>query len=110
MPDVAEPAPVAPAYFTEAIPSAPGKMSALASANAPFVFFNNAPFGGHDEGVLSITLTAGRLIATQADGTGGAPDFVAVAHLRGSIPAMKRLRQMIDDLVLHAETPEGVRN
>ena len=97
-------------YFTETIPSAPGHISALASANAPFLFFNDAPFAGHEDGVCSVTLTASRLVATMQNGKGASADLAVVAHLRCSFPALKRLRKMIDDLVLHAETPEGVRN
>lgn len=97
-------------HFTETLPSAPGAISGIASANAPVIYFEGAPFASVAEGVGRVTLTALREIAPSADGRGVAQDYLVVAHLRGSVPALKRLRKMIDDVLLHAETPEGVPN
>ncbi len=94
----------------EAIPSVQGGISAIASANAPFVYFDNAPFYGILNGIAQITLEANRLFG--ADATGHAIyDRVVVAHIRCNIQAIKGLRGALDGVLLMAEpAPEGPTN
>ena len=62
-----KPAPPAP-VVTENIPSTGGQISAIASANAPFIYFDGASFFGLLHGIGQITLDANRLIAVGPDG------------------------------------------
>ena len=52
-----------PPQPVEAIPSVEDGISALASASAPLVYFDSAPFFGQEEGIGMVTLTAMRPIA-----------------------------------------------
>ena len=61
MPD--KPAVTAP-VVTENIPASAGQISAIASANAPFVYFDSASPFGLLNGIAQVTLEANRLIAT----------------------------------------------
>ncbi len=101
---------IAAPQFTETVPSIPGGISGIASATAPFLFFEQVPFANHHEGVGSVTLTASRQIGMMQGGTRVATDFVVVGHLRGSLPALARLRDTINNILLHAATPEDTRN
>jgi hypothetical protein len=80
----------------ESPPDAPDAAAALAAANgpAPFIFASIASCWGHSDGVAEITLMARRLLNGPEGST--RPDFVAVAHLRMSLPAMLQLRDVID--------------
>jgi hypothetical protein len=94
----------------ETIPSVQGGISAIGSANAPFIYFENVPFYGFINGVGQITLEAGRLFGADASGN-VIFDRVVVAHLRGNIPAMRSLRAALDGILLMAEPkPEGPAN
>lgn len=96
MPD--KPAVTAP-VITENIPANAGQISAIASANAPFIYFENAGPIGLLNGIGQFTLEANRLMA------------VVVAHLRGNLPALRSSRTAIDNILLMAEpTPEGPAN
>jgi hypothetical protein len=107
MPD--EPA-VHPPIRTENIPNTSGQISAIASANAPFIYFENAPFFGLLNGVGQISLSAGRPMVVTAEGP-IAGDIVLVAHLRGNLPAIRALRGALDGILLMAEPkPEGPAN
>jgi len=79
--------------FTEAIPSVAGAISALASANAPFIYFDGAPNYAFANGIVSVTLEA--LRHTPA-GDNILVDRVSVAHLRMSAPAAIALRHALD--------------
>jgi hypothetical protein len=57
----------APPVLTEFIPSRAGAVSGIASANAPFVYFENAAFYGLLNGVGQVTLDAQRLNASVVD-------------------------------------------
>lgn len=106
MPD--KPAVTAP-VVTENIPANVGQISAIASANAPFIYFENAGPIGLLNGIGQITLEANRLMAA-SDGR-AAMDRVVVAHLRSNLPALMSLRTAIDNILLMAEpTPEGPAN
>ena len=90
----------------EIIPSVEGGISAIASAHAPFLYFEEARAFGHLNGIIRITLEAARILAT---GTGEiAFDRVVVAHLRMNIPAALSLKAAIDGaLLLAAPTPQA---
>jgi hypothetical protein len=104
-----KPAVTAP-VVTENIPANAGQISAIASANAPFIYFESVPFFGLFNGIAQITLEASRMIATAPDGR-AAVDRVVVAHLRSNLPALRSLRTAIDAILLMAEpTPEGPAN
>jgi hypothetical protein len=100
----------APVQIAEIIPSVAGDVSAIGSANAPFIYFDGAPTFGFNEGIGNITLEALRNIHA-----GGklVSDKVIVAHLRMSLPAMLRLKSAIEGALLLAqpvENPEGKSN
>jgi hypothetical protein len=96
--------------ITENIPANAGQISAIASANAPFIYFEDASFWGLLNGIGQITLETSRMIASAPDG-GAAVDRVVVAHLRSNLPALRSLRAAIDGILLMAEpTPEGFAN
>ena len=79
----------------EHLPSVENQISALASANAPVVFFDAAAAYAHMEGVGSITLTCLRTLSV--DGAARS-DHIVTAHLRASLPALARLRAAIDSI------------
>lgn len=86
---------VKPSTVTEIIPSMVGRTSALASANAPFIFFDVATSFGVNGGVAAITVEAIRhLIGPD----GPTRDLVVTAHLRMSMDALRQLRDAIDDI------------
>ena len=64
------------------IPSAAGQISAVASANTPFIYFEDAAFYGLVNGVGKVALTTNRLIAAAPDGSVLA-DKVLVCPLGG---------------------------
>lgn len=77
----------------------------LASAHAPFLYFEEAPTFGHVNGVIQITLEA-----TSLQGTGeGAvsAERVIVAHLRMNIPAASALKGAIEGALLLAQPPQS---
>src|SRR3712207_5668642 len=84
---------------TEAIPSRVGDISALASANAPFIYFDAASTYGYSEGVANITLEAFRNMSV---GGRVVRDRVIVAHLRMSLQAAQDLRTALDGVLLMA--------
>lgn len=71
-------------------------------AHAPIVYFEAAPNFGHMNGIISVTLSAGRAILNQ-DGTTIDSDAVVVAYLRCNIPAAINLRRALDDALLLAQ-------
>ena len=94
----------------ENIPSIAGGISAIASANAPFIYFEDAPFYGLINGVGKVALTASRQIATGQDGVVQF-DQVLVAHLVGNLAAIKSLRAALDGIILMSQPkPEGPGN
>ena len=97
--------------FVENIPSVSGEISAIASANAPFIYFEDARFFGLVNGVGKVALTAGRQIALDAQTGGVLFDQVIVAHLVGNMAAVRSLRAALDGIILMAEPkPEGPTN
>jgi hypothetical protein len=90
--------PVAPPVV-EQIPSVQNGISAVASANAPFLFFDDARAVGYYNGVIRVTLCAARDLPTAA---GIGIDWAVTGHLRMSIPAARALRDAIDSALLLA--------
>jgi hypothetical protein len=88
----------------ENIPSVAGEISAIASAGAPFLYFENAPFYGLLNGVGKIAITVSRQIANAPSG-GVLSDQVLVGHLVGNLPAIRALRAALDGILLMAEPP-----
>ena len=94
----------------ESIPSVRGGLSGIGSANAPFIYFENAPYYGLLNGVGQITIEAARIFGADPEGK-PIMDRVVVAHLRGNIPAFRTLRAALDGILLMAEPkPEGPSN
>ena len=94
----------------EIIPSRAGEVSAIASANAPIIYFDGAPTFGFNEGIANVTLEVVRMKYTNGKVVS---DRVTVAHLRMGLPAMMRLKAAIDGAILIAnpvEKPEGKAN
>jgi len=99
---------VKPPVRTEIIPAISGHVSAIGSANAPFIYFENATYYGLMNGIGRITLEAERLCAG-SDGT-ITTDRVFIAHLRGNILAIRSLRAALDGILLLAEPTPGPAN
>jgi hypothetical protein len=94
----------------ENVPSVADGISAIASAGAPFIYFESVPFYGLLNGVGKITLLASRQIA-QGSGTAVLVDQIIVAHLVGNLSALRNLRAAIDGVFLMAEPdPQGERH
>src|SRR5271166_4784171 len=93
--------------IVENIPSVAGEISAIASANAPFFYFEEAPFFGLLNGIGKITLAASRQVAVGASGS-VLSDRVIVGYIVGNMPAIRSLRSALDGILLMAEpAPEG---
>jgi hypothetical protein len=94
----------------ENIPSIAGGISAIASANASIIYFDNAPFYGLLNGIAKVALSFNRQIASHPP-AGVLSDQVLVAHLVGNLAAIKGLRAALDGILLMAEPqPEGPAN
>jgi hypothetical protein len=79
------------------------------SANAPLLYFENATCFGLSGGVGQITIEA-NILRAGADNR-VAIDRVVVGHLRGNLPALRSLRNAIDNVLLMAEPKsEGPAN
>ncbi|MEJ0094657.1 MAG: hypothetical protein WDN46_14865 [Methylocella sp.] len=83
----------------EIIPSVAQGISAVASASAPFLYFERAPFLGHMDGVVKVALEVSRHVAVSPAGNEVLMDRVIVAHLIGSMEAMKSLRSALDKII-----------
>lgn len=95
-------APKPAALLTEIIPNVVGELSAIASANAPFIYFDGAPTYGIVDNVANVTLEALRNVMVQGEVR---RDRVIVAHLRMSLAAAQSLRAALDGIFLMA-TPK----
>lgn len=104
-----DPKPAAQAAVIEQIPSVPGSLSALASAHAPFIYFDSCPNYGFNGGVANLSLEAIRFTASPT-GQGVLADRVTVAHLRMSLDAVRALRAAIDGIELLAAPAQGGKN
>ena len=107
-PPASESAKAAAKTLVEATPSHRGEISALASANAPFLYFDGAPNFGLHNGIVNITLEAIRFSAVDHEIV---PDRVIVAHLRMGLVAAQALKSALEKvLLLAAPVPPGQKN
>jgi hypothetical protein len=95
------PLPSAPVWI---IPSRADEISALASAHAPFLYFDIATTFGYNHGIVNVTLEAIRFMAVGEPTT---RDRVVVAHLRMSVPAAAALRTALDNALLMGAPTAG---
>jgi hypothetical protein len=81
-------------------------LSEAASAHAPFLYFEDVPTFGYLNGIIRITLEAGRLYSS----TPGQVVFdrVIVAHLRMNVPAALALKSAIEGALLLANPAPSV--
>jgi len=79
------------------------------SDRAPIVSFDEVPFFGSLHDIGRITLAAQVLTNGKEEGSISA-DHVVTVHLRGSLRAMKALRDTIDKLLLAATPITGPEN
>lgn len=87
----------------ESLPSRQGEVSALASATAPFLYFEVARNYGFRDGVANITLEAHRHISVSDNQV--LTDRVIVAHLRMSYSALQTLKAAINGIELLVAKP-----
>ena len=102
-----KPDPKAP-VFTEVLPSIEGGISAIASATAPMIFFDNAPTMGNYNGVMHLSLSAMRFMPGEGRAVA---DSVMVAHLRTNLEGLQSLKIAIEKIELMLQpVPQGVKN
>jgi len=89
----------------ETIPSTEASISALASAHAPILYFEEVPVFGHFQGLIRMTLTAARILPTEDEKV--AIDYAVVAHLRMSIASAHALKEAIEKALLLAAPAAG---
>ena len=93
----------------EAIPSHQGAVSGIASADAPFLYFENAPAFGTMNGIIKVTLTATRDMPLPHNKI--ASDHVVVAHLRMNMAAARALKSALEGaLLLASPSPSETQN
>lgn len=91
-----------------AVPTAQQKgVVVIDPSHAPIIFFDGAPNFGNNEGIINITLAAGRHMINDDK---IAFDAVAVAFLRCGIPAAIALRAAIDKALLIGMPTQGGAN
>jgi hypothetical protein len=99
-----------PPLFVEQIPSVAGGISAMASANAPFIYFDGVPNYGFNGQIANITLEVVRFVSVPGPITPQV-DRVSVAHLRMTLDAMRSLKNAIEGIEAMAHpVPEGAKN
>jgi hypothetical protein len=104
-----KPAPVAP-VIVENIPSVAGGVSAIASAQAPFIYFDGAPNFGFNGGVANISLEAIRFMGLPGTSNVVA-DRITVAHLRMGVEGLLQLKAAIQGIELLAQpAADGKKN
>lgn len=91
----------------ETIPSCNEGVSALASANAPFLFFDLASAWSVRDGVVRVTLESSRDMIT-ASGLG--QDFAVVCHLRMGLAASRQLLKALQDAEKYAAEVDRLRD
>ena len=71
-------------------------LSAIASANAPVIFFDNVANFGSYKGIAHLTLIVTRFLP----GSDGKPvrDYAVAAHLRMPFPALASLKEAISGI------------
>jgi len=88
----------------EAIPSVAGGVAAIASAQAPFIYFDGAPNFGFLNSVCNISLEALRYTPV---GDKVLTDRVVVAHLRMNLEALEHLKRAIAGIEQMIKPPEA---
>lgn len=101
---IGKPASVPDSRPVETIPSVQDELSALGSANAPFLYFDIAATYGFNNGIANITLEAIRHLSV---GGSVMQDRVVVAHMRMGPLALQSLKQAIAGIELLAIPAEG---
>jgi hypothetical protein len=105
--------PRVPPPVVETLPSVEGGVSAVASAHAPFLYFESASAYGPLNGIIRVTLMASRDVPIPGAVKPG-NDQVIVAHLGMNIPAAQALRALLDSALqmaaLTAAPPAGTSN
>jgi hypothetical protein len=86
----------------EVVPSVAGEISAIASAHAPFLYFDDATAFGHQNGIIRVTLEAARIMPAPGNPRAAVTDRVIVAHLRMNVPAALALKAAIEGALLLA--------
>ncbi len=87
----------------EVVPSVEGGISAIGSATAPFIYFEDAAAFGHLPGIVRVTLTAGRILPTPDQRV--ATDHIVVAHLRMNLLAAASLKDALERALAMASQP-----
>lgn len=101
-----DPAPV----YTEQVPAVAGSISAIASANAPFIYFDGVPNFGFNNGIANLSLEILRFNPVPGSSK-VLVDRVTVAHLRMNLAALKSLKDAIAGIELMAEpVPDDQKN
>jgi hypothetical protein len=85
-------------------PAKPNRLFVTDVAHAPFVYFDNAPSLGRLAGLVTVTLSAQRILVHENGAV--ATDNVAVAYLRCNLPAARSLRDALDKALLSITPPE----
>lgn len=93
--------------LSEVIPSVAGGVSALASANAPFILFDEVGSHGHYGGIAHISLETVRFMGVDGECR---TDKVVTAHLRMNMAALQALKNAISAIELLAQTGSTSRN
>ena len=83
--------------------------TALASAHAPFIYFDAAPNFGLNGGIANVSLEVVRFIPNPGS-PGVFTDRVTVAHLRMSLDAVRSLKAAIEGIELMAVPAQGAKN
>ena len=104
-----ESTPKATAVVVEQIPGVAGGLSALASAHAPFIYFDAAPNFGLNGGIANLSLEVVRFTPNPGV-TGVHADRVTVAHLRMSLEGVRSLKAALDGIELIASSTSGAKN
>ena len=87
---------------TKGKPRTNGGICTLASAAAPFVYFDRAPNFGCNGAVANVSLETVRF-ALPSEGAEVVTDRVTVAHLRMTLDAMRSLKAAIEGIERIAE-------
>lgn len=88
--------------ISEVLPSQEGEVSALASAGAPFIYFDGHLTSGVRNGIANITLVTTRFTAAGGE---VAQDLVITAHLRTTMAGLADLKRAIEAIELLATPP-----
>jgi hypothetical protein len=85
-------------------------LTVVDAANAPFIYFEEAPALGHVNGLIRVTLTAERVLLNKGVPVG---EQVVTGYLRTNIQGARALIDALNSALLMAipvEKPEGPAN